>query len=202
MVLNNKLKHESSRIISALLLSALEACRQGDVELAEGLGLSIEVMQKLDKLKADQIFNISGNYMRGLPALEIFRIDSAKISRIIELAAEEAKQYEVIDEFLRRGACKTMMNELFGMRSTQVANRKKFLNLPTIKGRLSISTLEQQRQIYDAWSAAIEIIDYRERLLYIARETGVSLSRIYREVQEIEKITNTSNSTRTNKICA
>ena len=145
MALNIKLKDESSRVISSLLLSALEACRHGDVELANGLGLSIETMQKLDRLKADQIFSISGNYMRDLCALEVFRIDSAKISRIIELAAEETRQYEMIDGFLCRGACKTMMGELFGMRSTQVANRKKFLNFPTIKGRLTVSTLEEQR---------------------------------------------------------
>lgn len=202
MALSTKLKDESSRIISSLLLSALEACRQGDVDLAVGLGLSIETMQKLDRLKADQIFNISGNYMRDLCALEVFRIDSAKISRIIELAAEETKQYEMIDEFLRRGACKTMMGELFGMRSTQVANRKRFLNFPTIKGRLPVSTLEEQRQIYDAWLASLKVADYRERLLYVARETDLSMSKVYREIQEIEEITNTPRPTRNNKICA
>ncbi|MDF1746475.1 MAG: hypothetical protein P1V19_22450, partial [Gimesia sp.] len=96
MALSTKLKDESSRFISSMLLSALEACRQGDVELAEGLGLTIETMQKLDRLKADQIFNISGNYVRDVCALEVLRIDGVKISRIIELAAEETKQYEMM----------------------------------------------------------------------------------------------------------
>ena len=202
MALSTKLKDESSRFISSLLLSALEGCQQGDMELAERLGLSIETMQKLDKLRADQIFNISGNYVRDLSALEVFQIDSSKISRIIELAAEETRQYEMIDEFLRRGACKTMMAELFGMRSTQVASRKKFLNLPTVKGRLPVSTLEEQRQIYDAWLDTIKIADYRERLLYVARATNLSMSKIYREVQEIEEITNKSTQSKKTKICA
>ncbi|MFG0449347.1 STY4526/YPO1902 family pathogenicity island replication protein [Shewanella sp. YQ_9] len=202
MALSTKLKDESSRFISSLLLSALEGCQQGDMELAERLGLSIETMQKLDRLRADQIFNISGNYVRDLSALEVFQIDSRKISRIIELAAEETRQYEMIDEFLRRGACKTMMAELFGMRSTQVASRKKFLNLPTVKGRLPVSTLEEQRQIYDAWLDSIKIADYRERLLYVARATNLSMSKIYREVQEIEEITNKSTQSKKTKICA
>tara|TARA_Y100000310_G_scaffold345547_1_gene466354 strand:+ start:18109 stop:18717 length:609 start_codon:yes stop_codon:yes gene_type:complete len=202
MALSTKLKDESSRFISSLLLSALEGCQQGDMELAERLGLSIETMQKLDRLRADQIFNISGNYVRDLSALEVFQIDSSKISRIIELAAEETRQYEMIDEFLRRGACKTMMAELFGMRSTQVASRKKFLNLPTVKGRLPVSTLEEQRQIYDAWLDSIKIADYRERLLYVARATNLSMSKIYREVQEIEEITNKSTQSKKTKICA
>ncbi|MCZ0866545.1 STY4526/YPO1902 family pathogenicity island replication protein [Dasania sp. GY-19] len=202
MALSTKLKDESSRFISSLLLSALEGCQQGNMELAERLGLSIETMQKLDRLRADQIFNISGNYVRDLSALEVFQIDSSKISRIIELAAEETRQYEMIDEFLRRGACKTMMAELFGMRSTQVASRKKFLNLPTVKGRLPVSTLEEQRQIYDAWLDSLKIADYRERLLYVARATNLSMSKIYREVQEIEEITNKSTQLKKTKICA
>ena len=202
MALSTKLKDESSRFISSLLLSALEGCQQGDMELVERLGLSIETMQKLDRLRADQIFNISGNYVRDLSALEVFQIDSRKISRIIELAAEETRQYEMIDEYLRRGACKTMMAELFGMRSTQVASRKKFLNLPTVKGRLPVSTLEEQRQIYDAWLDSLKIADYRERLLYVARATNLSMSKIYREVQEIEEITNKSSQSKKTKICA
>ncbi|WP_444928302.1 STY4526/YPO1902 family pathogenicity island replication protein (plasmid) [Microbulbifer sp. TRSA002] len=202
MALSTKLKDESSRFISSLLLSALEGCQQGDMELAEKLGLSIEIMQKLVRLRADQIFSISGNYVRDLSALEVFRIDTPKISKIIELAAEETRQYEMIDEFLRRGACKIMMGELFGLRSTQVASRKKFLNLPTVKGRLPVSTLEEQHQIYDAWLNSIKIAGYRERLLYVARETDLSMSKIYREVQEIEEITNSSTQTKKTKICA
>lgn len=202
MALSTKLKDESSRFISSLLLSALEGCQQGDMELVERLGLSIETMQKLDRLRADQIFNISGNYVRDLSALEVFQIDSRKISRIIELAAEETRQYEMIDEYLRRGACKTMMAELFGMRSTQVASRKKFLNLPTVKGRLPVSTLEEQRQIYDAWLDSIKIANYRERLLCVARATNLSMSKVYREVQEIEEITNKSSQSKKTKICA
>jgi len=202
MTLNSRLKEESSRLVSSLLVSALEACRQGDVDLAEGLGLSIETMQLLDRLKPDQIANLSGNYMRDLCTLEVFRIDSARISRIIEIAAQESKTFEMIDEYLRRGACKKMMGELFGLRSTQIANRKKFLSLPTIKGRLSVCTVSEERAIYDSWLATIKIPDYRLRLLTVARSTELTLSKIYRVVQEIEEITNPTKSCNSNKICA
>lgn len=202
MASSTKLKDESSRFISSLLLTALEGCQQGDMELAERLGLSIETMQKLDRLKADQIFSISGTYVRDSNALEVLTIDTKRISKIIELAAQEKKQFEMIDEFLRRGACKTMMAELFGMRSTQVASRKKFLNLPTVKGRLPISTIEEQRKIYDAWLSSMNIPGIRERLLYVARKTGLSLSKVYREVQEIERVQNSTPSTLKKSICA
>jgi hypothetical protein len=199
MATHAKVRDESSRAISSILLGVLEACRQGDVELIDELGLSIETIKRLDTLKADQIHNISGNYMRDEPLRNFFNINSEKMTKIINIAAEDARQYEMIDEFLERGACKRMMGELFGMRSTQVANRKKYLNLPTIKGRLTICSIEEQERIYDAWLATIETPDFRERLLSVARTTNLTLSKIYREVLNIESIKNQSNS---KKSCA
>jgi len=196
---NNWLKAETSRMISTMLVTALETCREGDVGLAEKLGLSVEVMRQLDKLKPDQIANISGNYMRDITALEILQVDAGKLARFVKAAAEETMMNEMIDEYLLHGACKTMMGELFGLRSTQVANRKKFLNIPTVKGRLRVSTLDQQKFIYDAWLASIKVTDLRERYLIVAKETGLSLSRIFREVKEIESI---QNSTIRKNICA
>lgn len=198
MALNNKLREESSRAISSILITALEACRQGDVELVEGLGLSLETMQKLDTLKADQIANISGNYMRDQSVMELFQFNTQKMAKIIEIASEETKQFEMVDEYLRRGACKKMMNELFGMRSTQVANRKRFLSIPTVKGRITVTTLDEQREIYNSWLASIKTPDYRERLLIVSKETGLMLSKVYREVLVIEEIQNQSNK----RICA
>jgi len=198
MLLNSKLREESSRAISSILVTALEACRQGDVELVENLGLSLETMQLLDQLKADQISNISGNYMRDQTLMDVFTFNSEKMAKIIEIAAEETKQFELVDEYLRRGACKKMMNDLFGMRSTQIANRKKFLGIPTVKGRITVTTSDEQHQVYDAWLAAIKTPDYRERLLLVSTETGLMLSKIYREVLIIEEIQNQSNK----RICA
>jgi len=198
MALNNKLREESSRAISSILITALEACRQGDVELVEGLGLSLETMQKLDTLKADQIANISGNYMRDQSVMDLFQFNTEKMAKIIEIASEETKQFEMVDEYLRRGACKKTMNELFGMRSTQVANRKRFLSIPTVKGRITVTTLDEQREIYNSWLASIKTPDYRERLLIVSKDTGLMLSKVYREVLVIEEIQNQSNK----RICA
>jgi len=203
MALKIKLKDESSRFISSLLLRALEDCREGDIELAQMLGLSIETMQTLASLKANQIHNIAVKYVRDLCAAEFIQIDSEKVSRIVELAANEDKQYEMADEFLRRGACKATMRALFGMHPKYFWGRRKFLRLRTIKGRLPVCSSEEQQQIYDLWLSSIKIADYNERLLYVAKHTGLFISTIYREVQKIEKIINKPLSqTKKNSICA
>lgn len=186
-----KLREESSRFISNLLIAAIEACQTGDMDLPNKLGLSIQTLRKLDQLRADQISSISGNYVRDLAALDILKIDEERISMIVDLAAKQREEWSLVDEYLRRGACKTMMADLFGLRSTQVASRKKFLNLKTVKGRLKVSTAQEQRLIYDAWLESIKISDFRERLIYVGRKTNLSMSMIYREAQEIEKISNT-----------
>lgn len=205
MASNQSLKLESSRFISVILVTTLESCREGDFELLTKMGLSMTTMRALNSLKADQIQSISENYIRDLPSLEFLPLNVPKLTRIIEIEAEEALRYEMIDEFIKRGACKEMMSELFGLRSTQVASRKRFLDVPTVKGRLPATTLEEQRIVYDSWLANLGIPDVRKRMLAVAESTGVLLSQIYREVQIIEAVTGTPAGCVTNnvhQICA
>jgi len=90
---------------------------------------------------------------------------------------------------------------MFGLRSTQVASRKRFLNVPTVKGRLPATTLDEQRRVYDSWLANIAIADNRQRMLVVAKSTGIPLSQIYREVQIIEQVAATAHSN-ASRICA
>jgi hypothetical protein len=198
---NINLKLESSRFISAVLVNTLESCRDGDFELLTQLGLSLKTMQALDKLKADQIHSISDNYVRDVPSLKFLPLDTGKLTRIIEIETEEALRYEMIDEFLKRGACKEMMAELFGLRSTQVASRKRFLDVPTVKGRLPATSLEEQRIVYDSWLSNLDVSDVRQRMLTVAEATNILLSQIYREVQIIEEVSSKS-SNNVRRICA
>ena len=205
MAFNLNLKIESSRFIWAVLVNTLESCREGDFELLTQMGLSLKTMRALNKLKADQIHSIAENYVRDVPNLKFLPLDSAKLTRIIEIEAEEALRYEMIDEFLKRGACKEMMSELFGLRSTQVASRKRFLDVPTVKGRLPATTLEEQRIVYDSWLANLGISDVLKRMLAVAESTDVALSQIYREVKIIEEVTGNPTGRSTNnvrQICA
>lgn len=193
MAVNQKIKEESSRIISTLLVCALEDCREGDMELAEGLGLSVKTMQELDRLKPDQVTRLSGRYMRGLSGLDVISLNAEILSKRIEQEAAITRDYEMIDEFILRGACKTMMKDLFGLRQTQTANRKRFLNYPTVKGRLPSPSDDEKRSIYYSWLKSINTPDFRDRLLFVARDTEQPLSRIYREVQIIEEVSNPIN---------
>lgn len=205
-MLNNRIKEESSRIISLLLVAALEACRQGEVELVEQFGLSIDSMRNLDQLKADEILRLANLYMRDICAMDIFCLDGQKLERLVNAAIEERKENALIDEYLQRGACKGMMEELFGLRSTQIANRKKFLNIPSVRGRLSVITVEEERKIYYSWLEHLKPKpDYRERMLAVAKETELPLSKVYRVIKVVEEVKNQERerlNTSTRRICA
>lgn len=190
MTLNAKLKDESSRAITSLLVGMLEGCRNGEVELAEGLGLSLETIKKLDELKADQILAISSIYMKDLGVLDVFNLSSTKLESVIERVRCNSEASQMADEFLRHGACKKMMIELFGMRSVQVANRKKLLEISSSKGRLSAITDDEEQRVYDAWLATQETTELRRRLLDVSKSTNINLSKVYRFVSDLEDNTN------------
>ena len=187
------IKDDSSRAISTLLFYIMDSCRKGDSNIATDLGLDIEAMRKLESLKPDQINQLSTSYLRESNPIEIFNLDLNKLSNMIQVASDDVRTYEMSDEYLRRGASKNMMKDLFGMRSTQVANRKKFLKIESTFGRTTRATHSEEKAIYDAWLASIRTTDYRQRLLDVAIQTNIPLFKVYFVVNEIEEITNAKN---------
>lgn len=190
MTLHARIKDDSSRAISTLLFYIMDSCRKGDTNIATELGLDIDSMRLLESLKPDQINQLSTSYLRESCPFEIFNLDLSKLSNMIHVAADDCQTYEMCDEYLRRGASKNMMKDLFGMRSTQVANRKKFLNIKSSFGRTTSATPEEQDLIYDSWLASIKTTDYRRRLLDVSMETNMPLFKVYSVVAEIEKVNN------------
>jgi hypothetical protein len=168
----------------------MDSCRKGDSNVATELGLDLTSMRLLENLKPDQINNLSISYLRESCPLEVFNLDLKKLSNMIQVAAGDVQTYEMSDEYLRRGASKNMMKDLFGMRSTQVANRKKFLNIESSFGRTTGATPLEQDAIYDSWLATIKTTDYRRRLLDVSIKTNIPLFKVYTVVTEIEEVNN------------
>lgn len=190
MSFHSRIKDDSSRAISTLLLFLMDSCRKGDSNVATELGLDLTSMRLLENLKPDQINNLSISYLRESCPLEVFNLDLKKLSNMIQVAAGDVQTYEMSDEYLRRGASKNMMKDLFGMRSTQVANRKKFLNIESSFGRTTGATPLEQDAIYDSWLATIKTTDYRRRLLDVSIKTNIPLFKVYTVVTEIEEVNN------------
>ena len=188
MSCHNKILEETSRYITSLLFLALEECQAGNIGVAEGMGLNIELLRSLDQLRPELVPRVAANYVRGWSTLKSLNFDSSRLRSLVESAYNESKTQNLVDEYLRHGACKVVMAEFFGWRSVQVAGRKKLLKIHSSRGRLKITTVDEQRRVFSAWKASGHIEDIRERVLYIAITADVTVTAAYREIREISEV--------------
>ena len=187
MTLATRYAEECTRVVSALLLDVIDNSRQGDIELAESLGLGIDTINMLHKLKPEQLHSLSKTYMKTKVGKSVLGIDATTISNIINAAANESEMLDVLDEYIIHGASKRMVKDFFGIRSTQFAARKRILGVPTTRGRKKYITDDEKREIYDAFTETKEP-DERRKYLEVAKKTNQSLHNVYVIIQEIEEI--------------
>lgn len=186
---SNQVKERSSRALTDLLYFVYESCKQGDIEIAEYLGLSMDTIRSLDKLESHQVNGITQHYMKGKCALELFNIDTDKLGQVIEnVASVDRQQEKLVDEYLKRGASNQMLQEMFGLRSTQVASRKRLLGIETARGRKAYLNEEDERLIFDSWLANLKIADERERYLVVSYDTNINLALVFKAVSEIKEM--------------
>ena len=170
---------EYTRLVSAILLDIIDNSRQGDVSLAESIGLDLNAINTLHKLKPDQLYSLAKIYIKNKISSAIFDIDAIKMTHIINAAANESDRFEIMDQFIVNGASKQMIEEFFGMRSTQVATRKRILGVKSIKGRKKYISNEEKRQINQAFHQTATMNDERLRYLHVAKHTNQSLHNVY-----------------------
>jgi len=106
------------------------------------------------------------------------------------------KKNKLINEFLRHGANPSMMMQLFRVNRMQLASRRKTLNLPSVIGRPQLPTQKDRKNINTAWLAYSNInklVNKKEQLLFVARETGLSLTMIYTVARNNENYTDDFN---------
>ncbi len=138
-------KEEYSRLISAVLLDVIEGSRQGDLSLAEAIGLDLNSVKTLNSLKAEQLHTLSRTYSQYKKGHSLFNIDTSRIRNIIAAAATESEILETIDQYILYGASNSIIEELFGYTSIQIATRKKVLGIKTPKGpKKQISPAEKK----------------------------------------------------------
>lgn len=179
---------ECTRLVSALLLDVIDNSRQGDISLAESIGLDIDTINMLYKLKPEQLHSLSKTYIKSKVSSAAFGIDASTISNIINVAANESEMLDILDQYIIHGASKLMIEKFFGVRSTQFATRKRILGVTTNnKGRKKYISDNEKRDIYNAFTETDEQ-DERRRYLQVALKTNQSLHNVYVTIQEIQDI--------------
>ncbi len=172
------------RALTALLVSVLESCRHGETGIHKVMGLDVDVIRELDCLKPDQITRVCHEYVCSTSGVDIYSVDANRMKLFINEAVADKRNLNLIDDYLRHGASKQMMGDMFGWRSSQISFRKKILNIKKV-GRRFVVSEEEERRIYDSWLSHKSVSDERERYLLVSKETRTSLPKIYRVVRDI-----------------
>jgi hypothetical protein len=179
---SRQLRNSCKDFLAAYLVHAIQELKAG--EMVDS-GVDPEVLRALDGLTGDQLFKVVERYFLRTHPSQFIRIDTEAMAKLVIAQGASAREEALIDEFILRGATKDMMRDFFGLRSTQVSERRKALNTHSNRGRKARITDEERDRIFDSWQS-IRLSDKRERLICVARETGIPLFKILVVVEEIE----------------
>ncbi|PCK08192.1 MAG: hypothetical protein COA42_10310 [Alteromonadaceae bacterium] len=181
-----KCKNELVRLFTSFLSYALQDSRNGELELADILGLETSDCKALESLSSDQVSAIAEKYAAFIP-IDVLQINKELFSNIMKGVFRERERAEQLDEMICRGACNNMLKDFFGLRNKQIANRKRILSYESTPGRHRIISDREQHAIYQCWLKSDEIEDLAERYLHVAKNTGLELKYIYSFVSTLDK---------------
>ncbi len=168
------------------LLYVSRLVSEGDYETPYKMGISNEQMVKISDLSTQDIHILSDLTQAKFLSVTFDNQALDKALKIIKVK----KQHQIkIYELLREGASYPVMKYLYGLTTSDMANCKKFLNLPKGEGRpLSPSELEQTvLWDYITPKDLIQTDELADKLLYASRETHIKINAIWVLLNQWEK---------------
>lgn len=185
------LKHhdDCTRVLTSILQSAIEQARYGNMKIASDISLPLPILRLIHQLAPLEIHQIVTEYVKNVDLSQLMTIQPALFMDSIDAFRTQSKQNEMVEKYILHGATKSMMRELFSLHSTQYTSLRRLLNPPNVNNRALSRSPAEQRAIYRAWLDSINTPDKKQRMLIVAELTGLSISKVHREVQEIESVT-------------
>lgn len=182
------IKPECARFIAVLLQSAVERYKSGDMEMANSLNLSADILSRLDTLSLHHIQTMASKYVSRTEITSFLSFDNQMMESLLAQAENQLDRETQIRSFVELGASKVMMNDLFGIRSQRFTSLRNFYGAADTRSRRLELTSEQELAVYHAWLDSIETPDYCRRLLDVTEQTGLPLTSVYREAKIIEQV--------------
>lgn len=183
---NEKFKVETISYVTRQLLIMLEATRNGDMRLANQLGFDAKMTAELEVLPANQFESVVERYIERC-TMSFHLFDPATI----KLALNNTSEQEMIDQFIRHGACNRSLSEIFGLRADAVAARREILQVKASRGRSKSPDHKVEQTVFDMWLGfkADSAMTFKSSILQIAKLTKIDITHIYRFVERCERIT-------------
>lgn len=174
----------SADLAYQVLRYAQERLQRGDMNALRDLGFLPAEIREIEQMSFREVRHLAEMSVHFLDV----QIDRQLFHRALGRAREEAETEDVQDELLRLGAPNDMIEELFGLAPSDVAERRRVLDIAARPGRPRTVPTETERAIWDAWRASGSgMASEAERYLRVARETGQSAQAVWSVVQDCQR---------------
>jgi hypothetical protein len=136
-------------VTRALLVHVQENLKQGNINKAKSYGFSDEELRLVSNLSSSQIDSISSS---GLSVVRL-EIDHPNLKSLIGRVEEDEGREQLVDKMLFLGASGSMMNDFFGMSTSEVATRRILLGITSKRGRRPAlyNNAEYEGDMYQRW---------------------------------------------------
>lgn len=180
---SEKLQAESVSFLARQLLILSNSARDGDMDIAEALGVDIETIQVLEKTPACELEAIAAQYFK-IQETSPININALKV------ALKKPSDNALIDECIIHGANNDVLINNFGLSNVQIATRRKLLCVPVRKGRVAVPTEAQLSDITQMWFEMKINNKYSqiEKILYVAKTLSISVCNVNNHVEQLERI--------------
>ena len=169
--------HQSTLLTHAMLSSLAGMLPTMDPRRVRSMGISPGQAQRIATLTTADLMRLAA---RGAPYLR-FRVDSDLLDRAIAEIDEEADERALILDFVRHGASRDMMAELFDVSHRQYARLRQSLGLPSNVGRPKECSPDDAERILTSWENRSMARD-PNTLLSIARDLDLDLRTVWDEI--------------------
>lgn len=157
----------------------LELFEAGDHEAISSTGLSIETIERIRNLKANELSRLT---TVGRPIIECIWDDS-NTNYLIDSIQRFASTDAIANELIKLRAPINMMERLAGWARQDVIRRRKFYDIDTKRGRLMKLGEDGQNRVRDAWYQHSDL-DNLQRCLAVYKATGILMDSAWVIIQE------------------
>jgi len=167
------------------LLYVSRLVSEGDFKAAECMGLSNEQMSKIGDLSSQDIHVLSGLTQAKILSVQF---DKKALDKALEIIGNKKRHQRKIYELLRQGASYPVMKYLYGLTTSDMANYKKFLNLPRSDGRPSVPSEDKQNMLWKHITHVdINTDELADKLLHASRVTNIRINVIWLVLNKWDK---------------
>ncbi|MCE8014096.1 DUF2857 domain-containing protein [Billgrantia desiderata] len=172
----------STSISQAVIWTAIQHLRDGNVRRAKALGFTDDELRELRRMSATELDELAHD------AHAVCRIaldHTMLLAKIRRITADKNREAQ-IERALRLDASTEMMTRWFGMSGNDCATRRILLGLVAKQGRRPEPTESEEHDAWQRWQGITPQPDDLERsladisgMMTLADETGLSLSVLY-----------------------